>query len=367
MLAFLAAGAIALSPTCDLERPTGEAGCTRRLADALPMNAIQTIGTHNSYKSAIAPGEMAALRAVNPKVADTLDYSHEPLAEQLGRGARQLEIDIVNDPTGGLYASPLGYRMAGARAVPYDFGPLMAPGLKVIHAPDLDYRVTCPTFRACLSEVRAWSKAHPRHLPILVILNLKEDGISWPGAVKPPLFDARAMDEIDADIRSVFPKGALITPDEVQGGAATLREAVASRGWPRIGMARGKVMFALDCSPDQVARYRGARKVLEGRLAFVNIEETSPAAAYITLNEPVEQADRISAAVRAGLIVRTRADADTMEARTNDKRRQAAAFAAGAQYVSTDYMTPDPRFGPYKAELPGQVTARISPAWAPSR
>ncbi len=121
-------------------------------------------------------------------------------------------------------------------------------------------------------------------------------------------------------------------------------------------------MFALDAPEDQVALYRGGRRSLEGRVMFVNIDEASPAAAYITLNEPKEQAARITAAVRAGLIVRTRADADTVEARAGDRSRQDAAFAAGAQYVSTDYMKPDPRFGPYEAHLPGGGVARINPA-----
>jgi hypothetical protein len=169
------------------------------------------------------------------------------------------------------------------------------------------------------------------------------------------------MDEIDAEIRAVFKDEELITPDQVQGKHPTLREAVAAGAWPKLKDARGRVMIALDCPPDQVARYRGDRKVLEGRAAFVNIDEASPAAAYITLNEPKELSARIAAAVKAGLIVRTRADADTWEARTNDTTRQAAAFASGAQYVSTDYLTPDPRFGPYAASLPGGGRARLSP------
>lgn len=362
---ILAAALAATAPDCDLERPSGLAGCTRRVVDALPMNALQAVGTHNSYKMAIVPNEMAMLKLLSPKAAETLDYSHPPLAEQLTAGARQLEIDMVYDPRGGLYATPLAYRVAGAAAVPYDFTALASPGLKVIHAPDVDYRVVCPTFRACLQEVRGWSRAHPQHVPILILLNLKEDGISRPGAVKPPLFDAQAMDLIDSDIRAVFPERALITPDKVQGRHASLREAAAAGAWPKLGAARGKVMIALDCPPDQVARYRGERRVLEGRAAFVNIEETSPAAGYITLNEPEELSARITAAVRAGLIVRTRADADTYEARANDTRRQVAAFASGAQYVSTDYMTPDRRFGPYVTKLPSGGTARVTPVREP--
>lgn len=364
MIFAAALAAAAVAAACDLEKPSGRPGCTRAAVDALPMNAIQAVGTHNSYKLAIAPNEMATLRAVNPKAADTLDYSHRPLRQQLDGGARQLEIDIVHDPRGGLYADPLAYRMAGAKAVPYDFAPLKAPGLKVIHAPDIDYRSVCATFVACLKDIQAWSRARPDHVPLLILLNLKEDGVSWPGAVKPLPFDAVAMDAIDAEIRSVFPEAALITPDKVQGTHPTLREAVAAGGWPKLKAARGKVMFACDCPPGQVARYRGERKVLEGRAMFVNVDEASPAAAYITLNEPADQSTRIAAAVKAGLIVRTRADADTFEARRNDRSRQDAAFASGAQYVSTDYMEPDPRFGDYSVRLPGGGVARPSPAWA---
>ena len=102
--------------------------------------------------------------------------------------------------------------------------------------------------------------------------------------------------------------------------------------------------------------------MIEGRAAFVNTDPTSPAAGYITLNEPRELAGQIEAALKAGLIVRTRADADTREARTNDTARQVQALASGAQYISTDYMTPDTRFSAYVAKLPGGGKARLSPA-----
>ncbi|MFN3582337.1 phosphatidylinositol-specific phospholipase C1-like protein [Phenylobacterium sp.] len=366
MLTLMLAAAIAVPADCDVEKPSGAPGCTRAVVDALPMNALQAIGTHNSYKIAIPPNELAAIRAANPREADQLDYAHRPLKEQLDAGARQLEIDVAYDPPngdlqGGLYATPLGHRMAGAKAEPYDFTPLKGPGLKVLHVPDIDYRSVCSRFTACLGDIRAWSLAHPDHAPLLILLNLKEGGLDLPGAVKAPLFDAAAMDLIDAEIRSVFPEAALITPDRVQGAYPTLRAAVAAGAWPRLSEARGKVMFACDCEAEQVARYRGERRSLEGRVAFVNIEETSPAAGYITLNEPQAQAERIRAAVKAGIIVRTRADANTWEARRNDRARQAAAFASGAQYVSTDYMVPDPRFGPYDVRLPGGGAARLNP------
>jgi hypothetical protein len=46
----------------------------------------------------------------------------------------------------------------------------------------------------------------------------------------------------------------------------------------------------------------------------------------------------------------------------NDTRRREAAFASGAQFVSTDYLRPDPRFSTYSVAMPGGVRARVSPA-----
>lgn len=359
MISIIFAAAVAFAAQCDLETPSGQPGCTRAAVDTLKINQIQAVGTHNSYKQAISPAQMALLRSADTRQADGLDYAHPPLTTQLEAGARQLEIDVLNDPQGGRYAAPLAMKMAND--LPYDVAPLKGPGLKVMHVQDIDYRSSCPTFTGCLTQVRAWSKAHPGHLPLLILLNLKEGGLDVPGAVVAAPFDARAMDAVDAEIRAVFSASDLITPDGVQGGHPTLRDAVTAGAWPSLKAARGKVMFALDAPAAQVALYRGTRPSLEGRTMFVNTDETSPAAGYITLNEPKEDAGRIEAAVRAGLIVRTRADADTVEARSNDRTRQAAAFASGAQYVSTDYMFADPRRGPYQVRLPGDGVARRNP------
>ena len=365
MLNAILAAALAVAASCDLEHPSGKPGCTRAAVDALPMNQIQVIGTHNSYKSAIAPAEFALIKAIAPKTADTLDYSKPSLTTQLEAGARQIELDYVYDPDGGRYATPLGLKMGkDADTAPYDSTPMMKPGMKVMHVPDIDYRSVCPTFVACLTEIRAWSKAHPDHVPILIIMNLKDDDIKVPGAVRLLPFDAKAMDAIDQEIRSVFPERELITPDDVRGKHATVREGALAGGFPKLKTARGRFLFAMDENQAKADLYRGSRKSLEGRAMFVNVDEASPMAGYITLNEPIELSDRIRKAVKAGFIVRTRADADTVEARSNDRTRQGVAFATGAQYVSTDYMTPDTRFSTYEAHLPGGGTARLNPVTA---
>jgi hypothetical protein len=197
-------------------------------------------------------------------------------------------------------------------------------------------------------------------------MNTNDEKSHVPGGVDELPFDEQAYDAVDAEIAQVFPQGSLITPDLVRGRFPTLREAVLKRGWPSLGVARGKVMFAVDEEAPHIAAYRGARRSLEGRLMFVNTDEASPAGGYITLNE-MSDVPRIGADVRAGYIVRTRADADTVEARANSTARRDSALASGAQYVSTDYRHPDLRFSSYQARLPGGAVTVCNPLRAPER
>ena len=65
--------------------------------------------------------------------------------------------------------------------------------------------------------------------------------------------------------------------------------------------------------------------------------------------------------------MRTRADADTMEARSGDTARRDAALASGAQFVSTDYPVPNPGFGTgYAVAIPGGMPGRCNPVNAPA-
>jgi hypothetical protein len=351
---------------CDLnatDAAKAGAGCARAWMDAnLHVNDIVTIGTHNSYKQQIDPRIFALVSAQAPKIAPGLDYSHIPLAAQLDDGARAIEIDVAYDPKGGLFAHPLGPRLTGV-PLPAGFVETMSrPGFKVLHFQDFDFRSSCLTLTACLTILRDWSRVHPDHALILLTFNAKDDSV--PQGTQALKYDAAAFDALDGEIRSVLAPSDLITPDDVQGSYPTLREAILNHGWPTLGAARGKFILALDEEGAKIALYRGKRKSLEGRVMFVNADEDSPAAAYLTLNEALTDTAHITADVTRGFLVRTRADADTVEARANDTRRRDRALASGAQYVSTDYMEPDKRFGPYLARMPQGVIAACNPVRA---
>jgi hypothetical protein len=328
----------------------------------LRINQIQVIGTHNSYHAGLTPGVAKLLQARKPKAFDELDYQHAPLTIQLDHGIRQVELDIYGDAKGGRFAHPFGAAFAPGGLKAFDpQGVMSKPGFKVMHIQDIDYVSNCQPFVACLTEIRGWSKAHPTHVPIYILVETKtQEAIpDVPGMASPEPWTASVLDALDAEIRSVFPADETITPDQVRGGRRTLRDAVMRGGWPTLASARGKVVFLLDQS-NVTATYLAGHPSLAGRVAFTNADPAAPDAAFVEANggPPV----RITALVKQGFLVRTRADADTHEARTGDTHRRDAALASGAQIVSTDYPAFEPsRWTGYKVALPGGVAARCDP------
>ncbi|MEM7328959.1 MAG: Ca2+-dependent phosphoinositide-specific phospholipase C [Pseudomonadota bacterium] len=323
------------------------------------MNEYQTMGSHNSYKRAIPPIELELIRAQAPEWAEALNYAHIAISDQLDLGLQQIELDVFHDPEGGLYATPLLPQLSRQG---FDAAGLTAPGFKVLHVQDVDARSSCNPFIACLEQIRDWSAANFRHDPILILINAKQAPIDLPNATVPLAFDAAAFDALDAEIRSVFGPQALISPDDVRGEHATLREAVTTAGWPYLDDVTTKVFFALDEGPEVVDVYRRGRDSLQGLAMFVNSHDPTAAdAAYFTINDPRADGETIAERVRQGFIVRTRADADTREARTGDRARLDAALASGAQYISTDYYLPRTEWSEYVAELPEQVADRPNP------
>ncbi len=174
---------------------------------AVRINQIQVIGTHNSYHAGLLPGIAQLLQKTNPKAFDGLDYHHAGLTEQLDHGIRQIELDIFADTAGGRYAHPSGVEAVAKAGLPADPNPYLEgvmskPGFKVMHVQDLDYASNCQPFVACLTLVRTWSKAHPGHVPIFILVETKQDTpeekFNW---TKPEPFTSKTFDALDAEIR----------------------------------------------------------------------------------------------------------------------------------------------------------------------
>jgi hypothetical protein len=365
----LALAAVALASAPGLAPGNGTSA--KRL---LRMNEIQVIGTHNSYHRELSAAERAAHDGVYggaPIYDGFLAYSHASLPNQLGRqGVRGLELDLYPDPAGGLYANPLLRRRLAV-------GPLMdrdwyRPGIKVLHTHDLDYNSTCVRLVSCLRLVRRWSRANGNHVPLLVMLELKgTDPVAGPaGGVAVPPWNGAALNALDAEIRSVFRRDELITPDDVRLRRLTLSQSVLRRGWPTLRRARGKVVFLMDNDPGAIsAAYTRRRPNLEGRVLFTNARPGTPDAAFVKRNEPTgANLRRIRRLVRAGYLVRTRSDIPLATVTSGDRAQLRAALASGAQLVSTDF----PEVGmsarydsDYVVALPEGGPARCNPVIRP--
>ncbi|MBT9330628.1 phosphatidylinositol-specific phospholipase C1-like protein [Paracidobacterium acidisoli] len=338
--------------------------------DAVRINEIQVIGTHNSYHAGLAPSEHKWLQEKNPQAMLALDYHHAPLTDQLNGGVRQIELDVYADSHGGRYAHPAidtFVKQAGLPPDP-DFDPqhlMDKPGFKVMHVQDIDERSTCQPFTACLAEVRAWSRAHPGHVPIFILVETKETPLgSRAGfnAVQPEPFTPSVFDALDQEILSVFPRREIVLPDQVRGKYDTLDEAVHHGNWPTLGKSRGKVVFLLD--QRKVSRvYTEGHVALRGRVLFTNAEPGTPDAAFTEENDG--SVETIDALVRQGYLVRTRADADTRQARDNDTSRRDETLSSGAQMVSTDYPSTEPAPSGYVVTLPGNEAARCNTVLKP--
>ncbi|WP_371417513.1 phosphatidylinositol-specific phospholipase C1-like protein [Granulicella sp. S190] len=346
-------------------------GQTKSDQDArVHLNQIQVIGSHNSYNLGFAPSEEKFARSRNPREYEALEYSHATLSAQLNGGVRQLEIDIVQDPHGGRFAHPKIVALTKQAGLPpdTDFDPnrkMDKAGFKVIHIPDLNQRSSCLLLTDCLKEIRAWSKAHPEHVPLFLLIETKHGRTeSIPDSVEAEPFTSETFDALDKEIRSVFADSEMILPDKVRGNHPTLEAAVRAGHWPTLAESRGKVIFLMD-QKNAGPVYTAGHPLLQGRVLFTNSDPGKPDAAFVEENEGTPQL--IDQLVRQGYIVRARADESTIAARTNDTTRRDALLHSGAQMISTDYPLSEPsKWTGYSVGFAGGLPARCNIINAPA-
>jgi len=302
-----AGGSAGRSPT-DFEYPRD---------GSLRLNHLQAKGTHNSYHIAPEGTAIAAWR-----------YTHLPLDQQLrSQGVRKVELDTFFNEAEKQF--------------------------EVFHFPTVDAVTTCLKFVDCLAALKVFSDQNPAHHPIFIQIEPKSPL---------PVAAEEQFAQLEAEISSVWPRERIVTPDDVRKDAATLRDAVLERGWPTLGEVRGKVLFFVnEAGPFRAAYTRGDQN-LDGRLMFVESSPEHPYAAVLILNDPGPE---VEAAVRAGYIVRTRADSDSVEPLAGDTARRDLALASGAQLVSTDYPAPVEGID-YVVQVPDGAPSRCNPVSAPA-
>ncbi|MBX7165734.1 MAG: phosphatidylinositol-specific phospholipase C1-like protein [Pirellulales bacterium] len=297
--------------------------------DDLRLNQIQVVATHNSYHLRPPVAMLRAAMALR-KDAKEWDYSRETLDQQLDRGIRSFELD--------LHVSDRGWQ--------------------VLHVPTFDPGTTTPMLADALRVICAWSEKHPRHIPISLLLELKEEGYQVSRSFRrPQLAD---LEQLDAVLREGLGPARMLVPDDVRGQHATLREAVLQGGWPTIAEARGRVLVILHEGGLHRAAYLQGHEALEGRAMFVESDLDQPHAAVLIRNDPTDR--EIDALARKGFLIRTRVD--TQGSRQAERRQQA--LASGAHILTTDYprgeIAADQAFA-----LPDGAVARVNPITGPEQ
>lgn len=301
-----------------------------RLDDSLRLHQIQMKATHNSYHIANS-------------LVPALDYAHSPLDVQLeSEGVRSFELDI--------------------------HPPDNPPGpLQVYHLPAVDQTSNCGNFQECLTVLRSWSDAHPCHHPLVVLIEPKDQLIDT-GVVheKLPLDDY--WDQFDQEIQSVWPRARMLTPDDVRGTHAGLREAVTTDGWPTLGQGRGKLVVIIMDENGHGAWYRKGHPQYAGRMAFVfGPEDATDTAAvqYDNVRTP-DDVTAVQALVKQGFLVRSFADRSDQANHTDDKAVQQLSLQSGAQMLTTDFPVSKPRAPGFTFEIPGGTPSRCNPVNAPA-
>lgn len=294
-------------------------------AQNVPLSKIQVIGSHNSYKKVMDEKLYQHLLKADPSVS-TLYYDHPSIEKQLDLGLRNLEIDIWKDENGGKYAHPSGSEIANKT---YEWKiEMQTPGFKVFHMPDVDYETHQPDFKQQLRELRNWSEQNPTHETVFITLELKDEKDD-----RETIFTFEDIVAINQQIQENLGIEHLITPKELTRNKNQIF-------WPSIDQSRGKFVWIIDNT--DYRRELFDKIELEQSNIFLNVAIDHPKAGCMILNNPYDET--IPLLAEKGIIIRTRADDSTKQARNNDYSTFEQAKKSKAQIITTDYYIPSTLF-----------------------
>jgi len=336
------------------------------------LNQARWLGSHNSFKPVVPAAYYEALAArlqQTPHTAaqstapalqklQSLRYGHASLTAQLNSGLRLLELDVLKDDAGGSFAKPLfGAELKQAlqqhkpseNVARYFPATLTQPGFKVLHLPDIDFASHCAQARDCIAELAQWSKTNPGHWPVLIVINVREQGagtylpaVVAASAAKVAPWQATDYQALEQLWLDGLGRERLLTPDDVRQGPLSLAASIQQHGWPTLTQAAGRFLLLFDGSPAQLAIYRAGHPSLQGLLMFGNYPADTDEAAILVLNDPTSQQAEITSALAQGLLVRTRSD----DGNVLQPDRFSSALKSGAQFISSDFYLGAPQGEP---------------------
>ena len=334
-----------------------------QVPDSIRLNDVRFLTSHNSYKRKPDPKILKFLSHFKQQLGKDMDpiqmdYGHALLSDQLNNyHINGFELDVNYDPQGGHFVKRrINFFIGGLKQKSKD-SLLLKPGFKILHIADVDYESNYTTFIQALTEIRDWSTQHPNHTPIFINIEIKRDApadyskaLDFLGFNKSIPFVPEALNDLDAEIHSVFDQypEMLYTPAHLRDTFLTTASRLNTVGWPSLNEALGKVFIVLD-GDFQDFYTTDLTKGLD-RPMFVYGQPGAPATAFVIRNEPQGREEEIRA-LSETYMVRTRTDAGTLEARSQDYTRYNAVMKSQAQIITTDYYRADPLLSPFVVSI----------------
>jgi len=283
------------------------------------LNELRFLATHNSYKAYNPFAEMLMDRVIAPlgfSASGVWSYGFETLSQQLDKGIRSFELDVMREKD--------GFRCA--------------------HIPVVDYAATCPDFALAMRELALWSEHHPGHLPITVLVEAKTTALS--GGMLSHAFNIDDVLALEAQLADTLGER-LYTPAEMLGDYGDFAQLRAANGYPELSALLGKIIVIHHYAGGLTEAYAAQDPTLRAQKMFLSVgqwmtyeDETAdvnkPYACFLIDNYS-DSPDMAENTGKFNFLVRTRSDTFPW----HDSEWEAQAKATGAFILTTDYPPRD--------------------------
>lgn len=283
-------------------------------ADGVKFNEVAYIATHNSYQLQSVPSYRKVYRDLETVTFGLINgdaplYNSDTLTQQFNLGIRSIELDIQTVKDGDNVSFVCS------------------------HSPLIDMTSSCYDFRLALEEVRMWSDANPRHLPITIIVEPKEIFLLDSGM---KFFNLNYANELDKLVKEVFGEK-LITPGEMMGEYSSLKEMREADGWMSLEDCAGRVAVYFHDTDGVTGKYIKQDETVKTQsmfpmLRYKDRDKSYSSVLIVNKTGDIEKyADEL--VYQKNLIVRTMVDSYG----SHDEEKRITALESGAQVLSTDY------------------------------
>ncbi len=271
--------------------------------ETIKLNQIQMLASHNSYKKKGSDlGHLFVGLGDSFDEARAMKYGYQKLTNQLELGIRSFEFDVR----------------------------LRKTHFMLTHVPLVDNSSVAPRFDMALSELKLYSDYHEDHLPIIILMEIKDDWMILDHALNE--IDDEALLRLDLLIEETL-GDKLFKPKDMINDDRSLYETILNDGWPSVSSLRGKFIFVLHPG-SFTSRYLALDDTLQSQKMFIGTYFESSSehyASFVVHNDP--DIETIQSMIDRNLIVRTRIDSGL----NFNVNRFLDAINSGAQILTSDF------------------------------